>query len=207
MGTFVWSPNSSKIFYSATDEDGRNKGQNVTWSITVAATKPNVNNSGKQNVMLGVISVERITRGYDDDFAFAPDGKTLFFTRMSIRRPSEIQKLTLPAKIDPYDLPEGEQLTHVNDALLAQVDMSPIESYWFEGAEKAKVQGFLIKPPNFDPKKKYPVKLLIHGGPQGAWGDDWSYRWNAELFAANGYVVLQINPRGSTGYGKNLSTM
>ncbi len=80
--------------------------------------------------------------------------------------------------------------------------MSPLETFWFEGAEKAKVQGFLIKPPNFDPQKKYPVKLLIHGGPQGAWGDDWSFRWNAELFAANGYVVMQINPRGSTGYGQ-----
>jgi hypothetical protein len=52
------------------------------------------------------------------------------------------------------------------------------------------------------PAKKYPVKFLIHGGPQGAWGDDWSYRWNPELFAANGYVVVMINFRGSTGYGQ-----
>ena len=80
--------------------------------------------------------------------------------------------------------------------------MSPIEPFWFTGSEKAKVQGFLVRPPTFDPKQKYPVKLLIHGGPQGAWGDEWSYRWNAELFAANGYVVLMINPRGSTGYGQ-----
>ena len=65
-----------------------------------------------------------------------------------------------------------------------------------------KVQGFLVKPPNFDANKKYPVKFLIHGGPQGAWGDDWSYRWNAELFAANGYVVIMINFHGSTGYGQ-----
>ena len=63
-------------------------------------------------------------------------------------------------------------------------------------------QGFLVKPPNFDPAKKYPVKFLIHGGPQGAWGDDWSYRWNPELFAANGYVVIMINFHGSTGYGQ-----
>ena len=65
-----------------------------------------------------------------------------------------------------------------------------------------KVQGFLVKPPNFDANKKYPVKFLIHGGPQGAWGDDWSYRWNPELFAANGYVVIMINFHGSTGYGQ-----
>ena len=64
------------------------------------------------------------------------------------------------------------------------------------------MQGFLIRPPGFDATKKYPVKFLIHGGPEGAWGDSWSYRWNPELFAADGYVVVMINPRGSTGYGQ-----
>ena len=77
-----------------------------------------------------------------------------------------------------------------------------MESFWFPSIGKVRVQGFLIKPPGFDASKKYPVKFLIHGGPQGAWGDSWSYRWNAELFAANGYVVVMINPRGSTGYGQ-----
>ena len=94
------------------------------------------------------------------------------------------------------------QITHLNDALLAQLDLAPLESFWFTAADGTKLQGFLIKPPAFDPAKKYPVKFLIHGGPQGAWGDAWSYRWNAELFAANGYVVVMINPGGSTGYGQ-----
>jgi len=77
-----------------------------------------------------------------------------------------------------------------------------MESFWFTAADGTKLQGFLIRPPGFDPAKKYPLKFLIHGGPQGNWGDSWSYRWNAELFAANGYVVVMINPRGSTGYGQ-----
>jgi dipeptidyl aminopeptidase/acylaminoacyl peptidase len=93
-------------------------------------------------------------------------------------------------------------VSHLNDAFLAQLDLPKMESFWFPAADKTKVQGFLIKPPAFDPAKKYPVKFLIHGGPQGAWGDAWSYRWNAELLAANGYVVIMINPRGSTGYGQ-----
>jgi dipeptidyl aminopeptidase/acylaminoacyl peptidase len=93
-------------------------------------------------------------------------------------------------------------LTHLNDALLAQLDLPKMEDFWFTTKDGVKIQGFLIRPPNFDPAKKYPVKFLIHGGPQGAWGDSWSYRWNAELFAANGYVVVMINPRGSTGYGQ-----
>jgi dipeptidyl aminopeptidase/acylaminoacyl peptidase len=95
-----------------------------------------------------------------------------------------------------------QPITHLNDALLSQLDLPKMEDFWFPAADGTKVQGFLIKPPAFDPAKKYPVKFLIHGGPQGAWGDSWSYRWNAELFAANGYVVLMINPGGSTGYGQ-----
>ncbi len=96
----------------------------------------------------------------------------------------------------------ADRVTHLNDALLAQLDLPKMESFWFTAKDGTKLQGFIIRPPGFDAKKKYPVKFLIHGGPQGAWGDDWSYRWNAELFAANGYVVVMINPRGSTGYGQ-----
>ena len=59
-----------------------------------------------------------------------------------------------------------------------------------------------MRPPGFDPAKKYPVKFLMHGGPQTAWGDAWSFRWNWELMAASGYVVVGINRRGSTGYGQ-----
>ncbi len=92
-------------------------------------------------------------------------------------------------------------LTSINNSL-AHLDLSPLESFTFPGADNTPVQGFLLRPPNFDPTHKYPLKFLIHGGPQGAWGDAWSYRWNPELFAASGYVVVMINPRGSTGYGQ-----
>ena len=100
------------------------------------------------------------------------------------------------------------QLTHLNDATALAGRHVRLESFWFTGAHDDKVEGFLVKPPNFDANKKYPVKFLIHGGPQGAWGDDWSFRWNPELFAAptsstpSGYVVIMINFHGSTGYGQ-----
>ena len=97
---------------------------------------------------------------------------------------------------------EPRLITHLNDALLAKLDLPAMESFWFTASDKTRLQGFIIKPPAFDQTKQYPVKFLIHGGPQGAWGDSWSYRWNAELFAANGYVVVMVNPRGSTGYGQ-----
>jgi dipeptidyl aminopeptidase/acylaminoacyl peptidase len=65
-----------------------------------------------------------------------------------------------------------------------------------------RVQGFVVKPPNFNPTRKYPTILLIHGGPQGAWLDQWHSRWNYQMFAAKGFGLVIINPRGSFGYGQ-----
>jgi len=122
-------------------------------------------------------------------------GHTMFYSNSSALAPEEIWRWTM-------DAAQPKQLTHFNDALLSQIDMSAPESFWFKGANNGDVQGFMIKPPGFDPAKKYPLKFLIHGGPQGAWGNSWTYRWSAELFAANGYVVVMINFHGSTGYGQ-----
>jgi dipeptidyl aminopeptidase/acylaminoacyl peptidase len=80
--------------------------------------------------------------------------------------------------------------------------MTPLEEFWVDGADGAKVHSFMIRPPNFTPGRKYPVLMLIHGGPQGFWGHAWTYRWNAQVFAAAGYLVVMPNPRGSTGYGQ-----
>jgi dipeptidyl aminopeptidase/acylaminoacyl peptidase len=110
----------------------------------------------------------------------------------------------LPPSAETPDcaLPKITALTHLNDAVLSQVAMAPLESFWFSGAHGDRVQGFLVRPPNFDAKKKYPVKFIIHGGPEVPMGDEWSYRWNAQLFAASGYVVIMINFHGSAGYGQ-----
>jgi dipeptidyl aminopeptidase/acylaminoacyl peptidase len=143
-----------------------------------------------------------------DDLVWSKN--TLFFTRMSAAAPNEIWKHDdLPADESPIaeqEHPGFEPLTHMNDALLSQIDMQPLESFTFKGANNDDVQGFMVKPPGFDPNRKYPLKFLLHGGPQGAWGNEWTYRWNAELFAATGnYVVVMINFRGSTGYGQKFT--
>jgi dipeptidyl aminopeptidase/acylaminoacyl peptidase len=101
-----------------------------------------------------------------------------------------------------YGADRPRQITHLNTSLLRRLALPKMEPFWFHSIGGVRVEGFLIRPPEFDPGRKYPVEFLIHGGPQGAWGDEWSYRWNAELFAAGGYVVVMINPRGSTGYGQ-----
>lgn len=102
----------------------------------------------------------------------------------------------------PIKFDDAEQLTRLNDSVLSKISMPQIESFWFKGAGGTKIQGFVLKPPHFNQGGSYPVEFLIHGGPEGQWGEEWSYRWNAELFAAGGYVVIMINPRGSTGYGQ-----
>ncbi len=139
-----------------------------------------------------------------DDIAISD--RTIFYSNSSIAAPNEIWRLV--SSSGP-EAPDGEPLapvTHMNDVLLSQIDMQPLESFTFKGANNDEVQGFLIKPPGFDPNKKYPLKFLIHGGPQGAWGNEWTYRWNAELFAASGsYVVVMINFHGSTGYGQKFT--
>ncbi len=88
-----------------------------------------------------------------------------------------------------------------NNALLAELDLAKPESVQVK-IEDGEMQMWLLKPPGFDAKKKYPVVYLVHGGPQGAWEDGWSYRWNPQVWAAQGYVVAMPNPRGSTGFGQ-----
>ncbi|MGA7077199.1 MAG: S9 family peptidase [Terriglobales bacterium] len=178
VGTFTWSPDSSSVYFS---------------SETIGISLLSV--AGVDGSSVGVLLGHEDGSGYSDDMAFTRYCKTLLFTRMTIQHPTELEMVAFPPGT-------SQRLTHINDAVLSQIAMSPLGSFWFIGANGDRVQGFIVKPPNFVPSKKYPVKFLIHGGPEGAWGDDWSYRWNPELFAANGYVVIMINFHGSTGYGQ-----
>jgi dipeptidyl aminopeptidase/acylaminoacyl peptidase len=186
--SFAWAPNSEDIYFTSED-----KGESPVYHINVKGHSPRHEFQPKKSNEW--YDVTEITRGVDDDLSVTPDGKTMVFTRLSAQAPNEVYKLDIGSK-------KAEQLSHLNDAVLAKIAMQPVESFWFAGAGGTKVQGFMVKPPDFDKTKKYPVKFLIHGGPQGQWGDEWSYRWNAELFAADGYVVIMVNPRGSTGYGQ-----
>jgi dipeptidyl aminopeptidase/acylaminoacyl peptidase len=178
VGTFTWMPNSQEIHFSAQEEE-----RSPIYKLRLNPVNE-----------LGLVPYQGF---FDDDLVPTPDGKSLLVTRMSLHAPPEIYQIG-----NPPDNFFSKQLTHLNDALLAQIDMSPLEHFYFTGAHGDGVEGLYIRPPNFDASHKYPVKFLIHGGPQGAWGDDWSYRWNPELFAANGYVVIMINFHGSTGYGQ-----
>ncbi len=109
--------------------------------------------------------------------------------------PSEIHAIHVKTR-------ENQPLTQVNAELLKQLAMNPIEDFYFTSFDGQRVHGYLLKPPFFDPQKKYPLVYLIHGGPQGSWEDEFHYRWNYQMFASRGYVVAMVDPRGSKGYGQ-----
>ncbi len=148
----------------------------------------------------------RLISGFNDDVKLTPDGKTMIFTRSTISWPTEIFRAKLT---DPLHLAVTkdtiEQLTHENDEYLKQFELNAAEELTWTGADNAKVSGWLIKPAGFTQGKQYPLIVLIHGGPQGAWNDNWGYRWNPQIFAGQGYVVFMPNPRGSTGYGQQFT--
>ncbi len=124
------------------------------------------------------------------------DGSRLFFSASTLTRPAEILALESAGKAG------ARSVVRVNEALLSSVQLGEVSQRWTKSADGRDLQAWLVKPPDFDPSKKYPAVFLIHGGPQNAWNDSWSFRWNPQVFAAYGYVVYAPNPRGSTGFGQ-----
>ncbi|MFL6468753.1 MAG: S9 family peptidase [Pyrinomonadaceae bacterium] len=136
-----------------------------------------------------------VTDVYASNINVAPDGRTITFLSSSMKSPAEIYRAN-------SDGSGRVALTNVNESLLRYFPMAEAESIEWKGALNTPVQGWIIKPGFFDATKQYPLLVLIHGGPQGAWGDSWGYRWNPQVFANAGYVVFMPNPRGSTGFGQ-----
>jgi dipeptidyl aminopeptidase/acylaminoacyl peptidase len=129
------------------------------------------------------------------------DGRSVVFLRDAAQAPAEVFYASVPT---PAGGERGveRRITGENDALLARLALNPAEEFWFTGAGGARVQGFVVKPPQWQPGRKYPAVLVIHGGPQGAFLDQWHGRWNYQMLAAPGVGVVIVNPRGSTGYGQ-----
>jgi dipeptidyl aminopeptidase/acylaminoacyl peptidase len=198
VGSFTWKADPLLIFFTVEDHGG----------AVFCFASPDGNSLFIQPDIFSSSQERSDTPFHADDLIAGRN--CLYVSRTSIQGPSEIWKTVAPAgqSINSIILPPGPKtspVTHMNDAVLSQIDMQPLESFMFKGSNDEEVQGFMVKPPGFDPNKKYPLKFLIHGGPQGAWGNEWTYRWNVELFAANGYVVVMINFHGSTGYGQKFT--
>lgn len=171
---FAWHPDSRRIAFTVED-----RGRQLAYLIPVTGGGTRVMTQGAAHV---------------DDLHFTADGKTLVYTEMSGSSPVEIYRASSAGGAP-------QPVTRLNDDVLAAYDLRRLEEFTVTGAENTPVHSFLLKPPDFDSNRKYPVLFLIHGGPQGAWGETFSYRWNPQVFASAGFVVVMPNPRGSTGYG------
>jgi dipeptidyl aminopeptidase/acylaminoacyl peptidase len=175
---FAWAPDGHAIFFTA-DERGRVP----VWYVNLK--------SGAIYLALGGFATE----GAHAALSINKTGPTMVaYTHNTMRRPNEV---FVSSEKDGL-----KNLSHANDKLLAELDMPAPENYLVRGAAGTPMQMWVLKPPGFDPKKRWPLVYLVHGGPQGAWHDGWSYRWNPEVWAARGYVVALPNPRGSTGFGQ-----
>jgi dipeptidyl aminopeptidase/acylaminoacyl peptidase len=176
-GELSWSPDSKTIYFLAENETLQ----------PIYAMEPRSGATPK-----------KLLDGFNAAYSFSGDGKILVTERTSLTMPGEL----FVAGGDGSGL---KQLTHENDSILASVEMDAPETFWFEGAEATRVQAMIIRPPQSVPTKKYPMLVLLHGGPQTMWSNAWGYRWNAQLFSGAGYVTLMINRRGSTGYGQKFT--
>ena len=176
-----WDRSASSIAYSS---DGnsllvnvQDQGNKTLWRVEVA--------SGKRHRLVNTGNVSSLSVG--------PTG--VVFARDDLQSPSEL-----------FVLDEGStkirQLTHFSTPQLENVEMGDYEQFSFTGAGKETVYGYVVKPAGFEEGKQYPVAFLIHGGPQGSFGNHFHYRWNPQTYAGQGFVAVFIDFHGSTGYGQ-----
>ena len=126
-------------------------------------------------------------------------GERLLYLRSSVAEPVEV----FAARITNGKATAGTRITRINDSVAREVDIRPAETMWVEGAGGARVHVFIVKPHDFDPNKKYPLILNVHGGPQSQWSD--AFRGDWQVYPGAGYVVAFANPHGSTGYGQDFT--
>ena len=219
----VFSPNGRKIAWQSMERDGYESDKNrlfvydrvvhsktdYTWDFDQNAE--NIawsTNSGliwfisdwhatdeiyKLDLACGEIT--KITDGIHNYTCVVPAGNKLIATRVSMSKPAEIYA------VDPVT-GKDTQLTNINTDLLNQLSMGKVEKRWIKTTDNKEMLTWIIYPPNFDSTKKYPTLLYCEGGPQSTVNQFWSYRWNFQMMAANGYIVVAPNRRGLPGFGK-----
>jgi dipeptidyl aminopeptidase/acylaminoacyl peptidase len=174
INDYIWDPQSENIYFRAISH-----GFNMLWKVDI--------NTGKiENILSDAVYKY---------LSISPDGGRIVLTRSLSDQPYELYS---------YDINSDsiKQLTYFSEESLNKLTMNRAQEFWFEGSFGDSVHGFLTLPPYFDSTRKYPLVLMIHGGPQWCWLGDFNYYgWNTQLTAAQGYVVAQIDPHGSVGYG------
>ncbi len=173
---FKWAPDSRSLYFTADY-----KGHVPLFKVDLKTQK-----------VSEVLDAKTI-----DNFSLAPDGKWITFTRRSIAEPSEVYRANISGQ-------KLTRLTFLNKSIEDSVDIRPAEEMWIPSKTGVKVHTFIVKPHNFDPNKKYPLIINVHGGPQSQWAD--AFRGDWQVYPGAGYVLAFPNPHGSTGYGQKFTT-
>jgi dipeptidyl aminopeptidase/acylaminoacyl peptidase len=172
IGSFQWSPDGKTLFATAD-----HLGQRPLWAIDAA--------TGRASAITGAGEVEGFSVGISK----------VYFLASSLKVPADLYSVGFTGG-------KPAQLTHLNQAVLEQRKFGEPVQFSFPGWNNENVFGYVVKPADFKPDRKYPVAFLIHGGPQGSFGNSWSWRWNPQLFAGAGFGVVMVDFHGSTGYGQ-----
>lgn len=175
VSDFEWADDSKSIYFT-----GHCKGYTPVYKVTVA--------NHKIETILDKHSI--------NGFAVPRDEKNIYFNYTFCHKPVEIAKFEVKTN-------KLTDLTTYNKTLSEEIDIRPAEQVWVDGSNGKKVHMFIVKPYNFDPNKKYPVVINVHGGPQMQWQD--SFRGDWQVYPGSGYIVAYPNPHGSTGYGQEFT--
>lgn len=168
---FVWAPDSRTIYFKVEE-----RAHYPIYKIDII--------SGNMKKLLDAKAIR--------EFEVTPDGRELILTRTSVKEPVEVWRYEISGKF--------KRITFFNKKVEDEVDIRPAEEHWVRGVDGAKIHLFIIKPHKFDPAKKYPLILNVHGGPQQMWAD--SFRGDWQIYPGAGYIVAYANPHGSPGYGQ-----
>ncbi len=169
-GNVIWAPDNSGVYFSVS--------QMGTTNLHFASTSGEVSNVTQGNHRLSVSTISNQGIAVGTLSSYQESGDVVTF---NVRRP------------------DVNKLTDVNGDVLLGRQLGEVEEIWYPSVDGLEIQGWIVKPPDFDPTKQYPLILAIHGGPHGMYGVGFNFAW--QNHAANGYVVLYSNPRGSSGYG------
>ncbi|HWT00520.1 MAG TPA: S9 family peptidase [Pyrinomonadaceae bacterium] len=175
---YYWSTDSKSIYFT-----GPVEGQNPIYKLDI-----------NTKATTEVLADKTI-----DAFELDPAERRLIYIKRSVGEPNEIYG----AEVVSGKASNPTKLSGFNDALMNEVDVRPAETMWVTGANGARVHVFIVKPHGFDPSRKYPVILNVHGGPQSQWAD--AFRGDWQVYPGAGYVVAFANPHGSTGYGQDFT--
>ncbi len=171
---FVWGADGETLYFLAEE-----RGTTPIFKVSIRDKKP----------------VHFSTGGTHGALSISADGRHLACTRSTLNMPAEVFAVDIGG--------QARNLSRANEPILRQLDLPKHESVTVPGAGGTPMQMWIVRPPGFVATQRWPLVYLVHGGPQGAWDDSWSFRWNAQLWAAQGYVVALPNPRGSTGFGQS----